>query len=197
MQAMFDRLRLIVSLAHQVPDAELTVHRRASRSLQVGFQTGADIDLCQFRRMLMSSACPVQADIANRIEEVEVGGSLEVVDADLFRLEIEGHEHRLFATLVNPDLVFEILESLDCDPHVSHNVTATLRPDPGLGVTTVVIGVEDESLESRIDELARLAYDACLVEELLISAMDDDADHLMPGPHRTAPAETSDTEERS
>ena len=174
MHPMFNRLRLIVSLAHHVANAELIVHRRGMRPLHVGFHDEADVGTCQFRQMLMSRTCPIRVEVTHRLAGVEVGGALEPLEGDLYRACIDGREHRVFATFLNPDLVFSLVESLECDPDAATNVTATLRPDPGLGVTTVIVGVDDPALEARIDELARAAYDACLVEELLISA---GADH--------------------
>ena len=107
---MFTRLRLSTALLHQFSGATLTMRRADGAAVTVGSHPSSDIDVCDFRRTLMSSPCPLRAEMAQRVVDADLGGTLVPERGDLYRVAPSAHQALTFATVLRPDAVTERLE---------------------------------------------------------------------------------------
>ena len=165
---MFTRLRLSTALAHQFNGATLTMRRTDGATVTAGAHPSSDIGVYDFRRTLICSPCSLRAEMAHRVVDVDLGGALLPMRGDLYWAAVGDQLVRTFATELHPNTVIAVLETLDCEPPC--DVEARLGPDPGLGVTTVTIRrIAPGSRPDHLDDLAVLAYDACVIEELVRS----------------------------
>ena len=168
MSLTLENLRLVTALVHAAPRAEMQLTRNDGSRLIVSSHPAADIHICAFRRVVMASACPARPDCSEWIDQVEVGGSLTAAGGGAYVRHDGEREHRWFATLLRPELVCDLLESLDVAEISDGAMTATLKPDAGLGVTVVSTAVDPSRPGAFGAELATTALQACLVEELVI-----------------------------
>ncbi|MEM8708642.1 MAG: hypothetical protein AAGE98_19425 [Actinomycetota bacterium] len=165
MTTVFDRVRLMVGLAHAASGATLVVDTPEGDRLAVHTGPDADLDLCTMRRSVIGSARLGRPDQAWAGTEVQIGGLLERRRGDIHRRRFGATEH-LFATVMHPGHVFDRLESLDADPELCARVEVTLKPDPGLGITVVIVRATDDGTEDDVAEATEVAYAACLADEL-------------------------------
>lgn len=167
MTTAFEHVRLIVGIAHGVDGARLDVHTGDGEHLRVHDGPGADLDMCSMRRSVIGSARLGRPDAAWADTTFELGGRLESIAGDLYRVKDPGHAEHWFATLMHPGHVFDRIESLDADPEASARVFVTLKPDPGLGITLVSVSAHTGGTEADVAEAARMAHAACVVDELI------------------------------
>ena len=163
----FEQLRLGVALAHVVPDAEIRISAPAGSDLAVSSCASADMDICDLRQLVVSSACPRQPDVSQWIKVLEIRGSIQHCGGGLYRPRQPQAEHRWFATLLSPREVVDILLRLECHARVDESVKALLKPDLALGVTSIRLRADDPTVEVDIDDTAQTVHGACLVSELL------------------------------
>ena len=163
----FEQLRLGVALAHVVPDAEIRISAPAGSDLAVSSCPSADMDICDLRQLVVSSACPRQPDVSQWITVLEIRGSLEHCGGGVYRPRHAQEEHRWFATLLSPREVVDVLMRLESRAQVDESVKALLKPDLALGVTSVRLRAGDPAVEVDIDDTAQTVHGACLVSELL------------------------------
>ena len=163
----FEQLRLGVALAHVVPDAEIRISAPVGSDLAVSSCPGADMDICDLRQLVVSSACPRQPDVSQWIKVLEIRGSIQHCGGGLYRPRQPQDEHRWFATLLSPREVVDILLRLECRAQVDESVKALLKPDLALGVTSVRLRTDDPTVNVDIDDTAQTVHGACLVSELL------------------------------
>lgn len=163
----FELLRLGVALAHVVPEAEMRISAPAGSNLSVSMSPSADMNICDLRQLVVSSACPRQPDVSQWIEIIEIGGSLEYCAGGVYRTRHAAGDPRWLATLLSPREVIEILMRLESRAEVDESVKALLKPDLALGVTSVRLRAGDPAAGVDIDEAAQTVHGACLVSELL------------------------------
>lgn len=167
MYSTFDRLRLSASLAHHVPSVKVALHRHRRAPLVVGFGPDADVDPCTIRQMLLARGGPTQGTGTALATKIEMWGCSTTAAGDVVRVRQDDQDQRWFATLLAPSLIHQLLQDLECEPQGGGVVSATLKPDPGLGVTSVCIAVVHPMTEAAVDELAMAAYSTCVVHELI------------------------------
>lgn len=166
MQQQLDNLRLRVGLAHAIPGAELRVRRNDGAEFVAANRPLADMDLCRLRHAVMASSCPSSPNITRWFECLGISGSLAEDESGIFH-DQSGLGAWWFATLIRQDRVLTLLEQLDNDDVDNDSVQVFLKPDPGLGMTSVGIVTTQAGSEVRLAALATDVYQACLVEELI------------------------------
>ena len=162
----FEQLRLGVALAHVVPDAEIRMSAPAGSNLSVSSSPSADMDICDLRQLVVSSACPRQPDVSQWIKILEIRGSLEHRGGGIYRSRGARDEQRWFSTLLSPREVIDVLMRLESRAQVDESVKALLKPDLALGVTSVRLK-GGPATDVDIDDTAQTVHGACLVSELL------------------------------
>ena len=168
MTQTFEQLRLASALCHSVAGAELVLHRRNAPPMTVG--ESGDLSACQFRHIVGVHACPLHA--VPRVVGIDVAGSLQPVTGDLFRARNGGREERWFATFLSSSRVTEILESLECSDRDARLLSAYVKVDPVLQLTVVALAAGYTDGYSALCRIARQAYQASLVEELMSGGAD-------------------------
>lgn len=168
MSLTLENLRIAAALVHVAPQAELHLTCDDDRRVVVSSHPAADIDICAFRRVVMASACPARPDPSEWIHDVVIGGSLTAVGGGAYVSNDGSHERHWFATLLRPERVCTLLENLDVAELPDGAMTATLKPDPGLGVTVIATTIDEPGSQRFGTEVATAALQACLVEELVI-----------------------------
>ncbi|MFN3219682.1 MAG: hypothetical protein ACE367_24620 [Acidimicrobiales bacterium] len=168
MSLTLENLRLAAALVHAAPQAELQLTCDGDRHVIVSSHPAADIDICAFRRVVMASACPARPNPSEWIHDVVIGGSLTAVGGGAYVSNDGSHERHWFATLLRPERVCALLENLDVAEMPDGAMTATLKPDPGLGVTVISTTIDEFGSQQFGTEVATAALQACLVEELVI-----------------------------
>lgn len=196
MSLTLENLRLATALVHAAPRAELRLTCDGPRQVIVSSHPAADIDICAFRRVVMASACPARPDCSDWIHEVTIAGTLTAIGGGAYVSTAGTDEHHWFATLLRPENVCALLEDLDVAGMPDGAMTATLKPDPGLGVTVVATAL-DESWPHRLRaEVATAALQACLVEELVIDTHNN-RDRRTPSPRSAQAHSETNTAIRS
>jgi hypothetical protein len=182
MSLTLENLRLATALVHATPRAELRLTCDGPRQLIVSSHPAADIDICAFRRVVMASACPARPDCSDWIHDVAIAGALTAVGGGAY-VSNDGNadERHWFATLLRPEHVCALLEDLDVSGMPDGAMTATLKPDPGLGVTVVATALDGPWPRRFGAEVATAALQACLVEELVIDTHNN-RDRRAPSP---------------
>lgn len=162
-----ETLRLAVGLAHAVPGADLLLRCNDGHRLLVGSENSADIHICDLRRVMIASACPTHPNPADWVEALDLEGSLHSQGGGIYRVVRSGREERWFASALRPEVAFARLGQLDAQPLPTSAFEVSLKPDPGLRLTSVCVRADELNLERHLDELALAAHAACLVEEIL------------------------------
>lgn len=163
----FATVRLAVGLAHSIPGAELTFRRVDGGEVVAANRPGADVDLCSLRRLVMRSVGSSTAD--RWLEIVRVGGSVTPTSDGLWASE--GPEpRRWFATMLRQERVIDVLGAIETEGIGDDEIEVLLKPDPCLGLTAVGVTARGPHLVDHLDELARRAHAACIVDELICSA---------------------------
>lgn len=168
MDRRLERLRLGVGLAHSVPGARLTLGGRGGVAIRVASDPTADLSLCDLRRVVLAAAFPAQSGLVNWIEYLTIEGSLDDRGGGLYRRSVGGKEERWFSTLLQRNAIFDLLDRIELTDLPDNSLHAAIEPDSDLGVSSVCITTNFDSLDWRIDELAGAARTACVVEELTI-----------------------------
>jgi hypothetical protein len=166
-----ERLRLAVALGHGTPGAELRLHAAGGETVIVSSHPAADLDHCALRRVVLDGARPDQPDHSDRIAAVEFGGVLDDLGGGVFRVVRDGPEQRRVASLLRPDRVAGIVETIAIDDRCERSMHACLKPDTDLAVTLVVITTDDPGFVTELDEVAARISAAIFAEELWCAAM--------------------------
>ena len=164
-----EELRLVVGLAHAAPKAILNLISEDGQTYTVSDHPGSDFTPCELRRMISISLCPSRPNFVSWIKDFEITGSVEYKGGGIFQSQTDGISHRIFSTLLRPELVFDLLDATDIEGISQEPVDAVLTPDPILGITTITISVGQSTEEAELDELAVIAHSACLVKEMSLS----------------------------
>lgn len=170
MTTVFERVRLIVGLAHAAPGAVLEIDTTHGDRISVHHGADADLSICAMRRSVISSAQLNRHDRAWSGTNMAIGGELECHQGDIHRRCDDSVEH-WFATLLHPGHVFERIESLDAEPEIAERVEVVLKPDPGLGVTLVAVRAVGEGSEVDVSAASEMAWAACVADEFALSAV--------------------------
>ncbi|MFK7918190.1 MAG: hypothetical protein AB8G14_08950 [Ilumatobacter sp.] len=165
-----ERLRLAAALGHTVPGTELFLHTDTGERVVVSTHPAGDISPCAFRRVIAASACPNQPDVAQRVAGVTIGGALFDLGGGVFSARCVGVEQRWVASLLDANRVSKLLDAVGLDSVPDDALHARLKPDSGLGVTVLAIGVSDARFHHALDEIAAQVAATCFVEELRLSA---------------------------
>ncbi|MEM8709129.1 MAG: hypothetical protein AAGE98_21895 [Actinomycetota bacterium] len=160
-----DRLRLATALVHTLPGAALVAVGRDGRTLTVGRHPSADVDPCRWRSVVVGDAGGRVSGLLDGLELSELGGSLET-SAGGAVVDRTAPERRWFAVALPPCIVVDVLRGVDLRGLPEEAVTATLRPDPELGVTVVGVGIDAPYPDAALDELATDVAAALAVAEL-------------------------------
>lgn len=161
-----ERLRLAGALAHSVQGAELRLHTDRDEQIVVGHHPAADLDSCALRQVIISSACPDNADYSQRIVDVDVRGALADMGGGVFGATSAGRAQRWIVSLLRPDRISQLLDGLGNDHVADEAMHACVKLDSNLCVTSLVITSTEPSFDHAIDEVAAGAAAACFVEEL-------------------------------
>jgi hypothetical protein len=164
-----ERLRLATALAHTVAGAELRLTADHGDTIVVSSHPAADLDPCKLRQVV-AAACLRTCDIAERIAAIAVGGSLADHQGGVFRVERDGVDQRWIASLLTPDRVAELLADIGCEQVPEESMHGVVKADPQLGVSLLVITVDDPAFASELDRIAAEAAAAVFVEELCSAA---------------------------
>ena len=113
--------------------------------------------------------CPSRPNFISWISDFSVGGAISYTGGGIYKSDENGLSQRQFATLLRPEIVFDLLDDTDIEGISEDPVDATLTPDPVLGVTTTKISINKTADEETLDELALIAHSACLVKEISLS----------------------------
>ena len=164
-----DELRLMVALAHATKGSVVYLTSKDGKKYKISDSRNSDFTLCEMRRLLATSMCPSRPNFTSWISHFNVGGSIEYNGGGIYRSQENGNSQRLFATLLRPEIVFNLLDETDIEGISEYPVDATLTPDPVLGVTTINVSINTTVNEPILDELAVVAHSACLVKEMSFS----------------------------
>ncbi|WP_040491965.1 hypothetical protein [Ilumatobacter nonamiensis] len=174
-----ERLRLAAALCHAVPGAQLRLHTDRDETVVVGHHVGADIDPCAMRRVVAASACPHQPDLSAHLSGMEVGGALIDLGGGVAGSQHAGREQRWIASLLPADRIISILDDSGSGLIPDDAMKATVKPDPGLGVTVLMITSIDPRFDHALDAVVEQVAASCFVEELRtsMSNLDREDDH--------------------
>lgn len=162
-----ERLRLATAMVHSIPGATLRVGNGV-QSVVIGAHPAADLSPCRWRGMLTS------ADLSGGIGAwadcrlLAVGGVLERTRSGMF-VDRSDPGCRWAAFRLPPCVAFDVLKQTPLDPLPDDAVTATVRPDPELGVTIIGIGVDAPGMADVLEDLAASVYASLSVAELTMS----------------------------
>lgn len=162
-------LRLACALAHTVPGATLSLTDTSGGRLTVAFGClGSALDPCQLRWAIVNrDRCGVPR-FGDDLLDIRLHGGLVDLGAGLYARRGPAGDERWFATLLDHAACTAVIGRCAADPHDA--TSATLRPDPDLGVTVVQIAAVHPAGAPRIDEVAFRVLAGCLVDELLLAA---------------------------
>ncbi len=164
-----ERLRLAGALAHSVQGAELRLHTGNGDQIVVSHHPAADLDPCVLRRVIVASSCPDGTDYSGRIADIDVGGALVDMGGGVFGTSRDGGEQRWIVSLLQPDRVIRLLDGVGHGLVDDDGMHACVKPDPCIGVTTILITSTDPSFDHGVDLVAAEVAAACFVEELVSS----------------------------
>jgi hypothetical protein len=176
-----------------VPASQLRLHTVDEQTIVVGNHPSADLDACAMRRLIRASARPGGPDHAHRIARIELGGSLDDLGGGVVRVVRAGIEQRWIASLLAPHHLVELLGEVELDQVPDEAMHASVKPDPQLGVSLLVITANDPRHAHHLDALAAQAAAALFVEELRCSVL---AEHLRSTPHGERAGEANDRRAR-
>jgi hypothetical protein len=164
-----DRLRLATALGHAVPGAQLTLHTDRGEQIVVASHPAADVDPCALRRVVIAFGHERCLDHSGKVDQVTIGGALDDLGGGVYRVLRHGIEQRWIATLLEPDVVAELLVGLD--DAAAEAMHGCLKPDCELGVTMLVVTSDDPRAGEVLDEIAQQAAALIFAEELLRAAV--------------------------
>jgi hypothetical protein len=150
------------ALAHAVDGAELSLADGQGRRVWVARHPSADVDPCRWRSFVCSR---IASEPGIATEVVALSGRLRAMDSGGFA-DQQDPSLRWFATRLCPNGVAVALQRLWLDEIPEDAVTATIRPDPALGVTVIGLRIDAPCLYARLGDLVAAAIGACLVAEL-------------------------------
>ncbi|MEM9465450.1 MAG: hypothetical protein AAGA90_08740 [Actinomycetota bacterium] len=160
-----ERLLLASALVHARPGGHLTAIDGHGRTAMIGRHPSADVDPCRWRATLIDVIEGRISHLLDGLELESIGGSLESSDSGGFVDRMEPGR-RWFAVHLPPCLVVDTLRAVELGELPDDAVTATVRPDPELGVTVVGIGVDAPCMADGLERLALDVASALAVAEL-------------------------------
>ena len=164
-----DELRLLVALAHATKGSVVHITCEDGNVYNISDNPESDFSFCEMRKLIATSMCPSRPNFTSWISHFNVAGAISYSGGGIYKNDENGISQRQFATLLRPEIVFDVLDGTDIEGISEHPVDATLTPDPVLGVTTTKISINETADEATLDELALIAHSACLVKEMSLS----------------------------
>ncbi|MEM8708310.1 MAG: hypothetical protein AAGE98_17735 [Actinomycetota bacterium] len=165
---MDERLQLATALVHTLPNAALVAADADGRSVTVGRHPSADVDPCRWRSVVADSVTGRVASGLDHLTLAEVGGSLERSPSGAI-IDRTDPSRQWFAVKLPPCVAVDVLRSIDLKGLPEEAVTASVRPDPELGVTVIGVGIDAPCMIDALDELAADVGAALAVAELCAS----------------------------
>ncbi|MEM7141202.1 MAG: hypothetical protein AAF548_09235 [Actinomycetota bacterium] len=159
-----DAVRHAAALVHSVDGAEMRLRDGHGRQLSVGRHPSADVDPCRWHRFV-SADHPHPRTIAATVVE-GIAGRLEDHGGGIFA-DRHDPSMRWFVSALCPGSTVAALREVDLGEIPDDAVTASVRPDPALGVTVVGVRVDAPCFQDRLGDLALAAMSECLVAELV------------------------------
>ncbi|MEO0493544.1 MAG: hypothetical protein AAF081_09025 [Actinomycetota bacterium] len=163
-----ERLELATALVHAVPGGALVAHDDAGRTLTVGRHPSADVDPCRWRAVVADHVSGRVQSVFGSLALAELGGSLMRAPSGGF-IDRSAPERHWFAVKLPPCLVVQTLRDVDLNGLPEEAVSASVRPDPELGVTVVGVGIDAPCMVDALDSLAADVGSALAVAELCAS----------------------------
>lgn len=159
------------ALVHAVDGAEMLLRDGQGRMLSVGRHPSADVDACRWHRFVAAGRTLPPDVGATTVESVS--GRLRARGGGVFADRTDASQ-RWFVAALCPGATVAALRGLDLGPVPDDAVTATVRPDPALGVTVVGLRVLAPCFHDGLDRLGLAAVAACLTAELVASVLADE-----------------------
>ncbi|MEM9200680.1 MAG: hypothetical protein AAGC53_03430 [Actinomycetota bacterium] len=160
-----ERLLLATALVHALPGAQLTAVDNLGRRIVVGEHPSCDVDSCRWRSTLVASLEGRVRHVADGMQFDTVGGSLEPAATGGF-IDRNTPEKRWFAALLPPCVAVDTLRNVELGMLPEEAVSATVRPDPELGVTIVGVSIDAPCMIEQLDQLGGDVAAALAVAEL-------------------------------
>ena len=171
-----DQLRLAVALTHTVPGVELQLITRNGERTVVSRHPAGDIDPCSFRRTIVAAGPNTHTDPFNQIEEIRIGGSLRHRGGGLMSSQTPcGLQQRWLASTLPWCAVRTALGEVGAAEIPEGAMEATIKPDPDLDVSLVVITAIDRRYDVVLERMGNDLVAAVLAEELVRSTAVDAA----------------------
>ncbi|MEM8922719.1 MAG: hypothetical protein AAGD35_04385 [Actinomycetota bacterium] len=130
----------------------------------------SEMSICGLRRAVVASLSPQRPGLAQWIETVAIGGSLEQAFAGVYQTPTNHRGEWWFATLLRHQAVEELLTNIDGRFGTDDRIECVIKPDPCLGVTVVGLAARHESCRDLVSDVVTAAYESAVVEELVRGA---------------------------
>jgi hypothetical protein len=158
-----EQLRLATALVHRVPGAELRLRQSSGTVISVSHHPSADLDPCQFRRVLVASSFNGGTDLCTFVTVESLAGSLLVRAGAAHTTEPDGW---WLATLLPPEQTIAVLEQVGGEVG-DEGLDARLCVDRQLAVTGAHLTTAEPAGHSSLEQFAATAASRCVVEELI------------------------------
>ena len=159
-----ERVVHATALTHALPGSALVVADENHRELTIARHPSAQIDPCRWRRAIVRAIHRPEPGLGS-VSLVTVAGDTSRCEGGTF-VDHRDPLRRWTTTTLSACELTHVLRSAELDGIDDDGVTATLRPDGDLGIVVVGIGVDDEGLQARLNDLASSVAAALLVGEL-------------------------------
>ena len=159
-----ERVVMATALVHTVPGSALVVADEEGRLLTIGRHPSAEIDPCRWRHAVARAVRRDDPGLG-AVTLVDLTGSVARTPSGAF-VDARDPNRRWMVTTLAPCAVASTLRAVELRDLDVDAVTATVRPDPELGVTSVAVGVSDAALVPALDALAGEVVASLLVAEL-------------------------------
>lgn len=160
-----DRLVLATALTHTLQGAVLSVEDPFGGTVTVGRHPSSDVDPCRWRATVADARATGRVSMLAELTVTGLGGAVRRTESGMFA---EHHDplRRWTAVMLAPCVAADVMRSLTLGDIAEDSVTATIRPDPELGVTVIGVGVDETWMEDALEELAGDLAAALAVAEL-------------------------------
>lgn len=161
-------IRTATALVHAVPGATMEVGLPCGASMVVGRHPAADVSPCEWRRFLLGAQDPGLSAARSRFRLQRIGGVVAASAAGSF-VDRRDAAMRWLCTGLGGAGAAAVLRDASADrldPVSADAVSATIRPDAGLGVTVVGMRIDAPCLRDRLEDLAITVLAELLVAEL-------------------------------
>lgn len=155
------------ALVHAVPGAAMEVALPCGATMVVGHHPAADVSPCEWRRFLLEARDPGLSSVRTHFRVRTIGGALVPISGGVFA-DRGDPAVRWLCTELDARSSATALRHASGDGFdvVSDAVSATVRPDPHLGVTVVGVRIDAPCRRDRLDDVAIAVLAELMVTEL-------------------------------